>query len=135
MNYVIDTNIIRAVMSDNERIKRKLQEIAFCGEEIFINAISYYETKRGLLAVNATRQLDDFDALCERFPILLLNSRRIFDKAAEIYAELKGKGESIEDADILIGAMVLTRNCILVTDNVRHFKRIREINLENWLRS
>ena len=52
MNCVLDTNIITAVMKDHEQAKQKLQEMAFHGRDVFINAISYYEIKRGLLAKN-----------------------------------------------------------------------------------
>ena len=133
MSYIIDTNIITAIIKEDERVKRKLQKIAFYGGEIFINAVSYYEIKRGLLASNATTKLGIFDELCKKFEVLLLGSQEIFDKASEIYAELRRKGKLIEDADILIAAMALTQSFILVSDDT-HFSRIGGITLENWLR-
>ncbi len=54
MTYVLDTNIITAILKGNEKVKRKVQEVIVGEEEIFINGISYYEIKRGLLAANAT---------------------------------------------------------------------------------
>ena len=133
MNYTIDTNIITALMKNDEGVKRKLQEMVFYGKEVFINGISYYEIKRGLLAANATTQLNIFDKICKKLGILLLDNRGIFDIASEIYADLKQRGELITDADILIAAIALTQNLILVSDNTKHFQRIRDITLENWL--
>jgi len=49
-------------------------------------------------------------------------------KAAEIYAELKKQGKLINDADILIASIV-------VTSNETHFKRIKGLKVENWLKS
>ncbi|MFH1322420.1 MAG: type II toxin-antitoxin system VapC family toxin [Methanobacteriota archaeon] len=133
MNYTIDTNIITALMKNDEGVKRKLQEMVFYGKEVFINGISYYEIKRGLLAANATKQLNIFDEICKKLGILLLDNQGIFDIASEIYADLKQRGELITDADILIAAIALTQNLILVSDNTKHFQRIRDITLENWL--
>jgi len=134
MNYVLDTNIISALMKNDGKLKRKLQVVTLRGSEIFINGISYYEIKRGLLAANATKKLKIFDEICKKLKLILLDSKHIFNKASEIYASLKRGGELIPDADILIAAMVLVQDFVLVSDNTAHFQRIKELALENWLR-
>lgn len=55
------------------------------------------------------------------------------DKAAQIYSELKQKGELVDDADIFIAAMCLENNYVLVTNNVRHFNRVSGLSIENWI--
>ena len=72
--------------------------------------------------------------ICDLLEILFLDNIDIFEKASEIYALLKNKGELIPDADILIGALTLRNNCTCVTGNTKHFERINGLNLENWLR-
>jgi tRNA(fMet)-specific endonuclease VapC len=37
------------------------------------------------------------------------------------------------DADIMIAAVALSNNLILVTNNEKHFNRIPDLNIENWL--
>lgn len=120
-------------MENNEKIKMKLGEVAFYEKEVYISAISYYEIKRGLLARNATRKLDIFEEFCNEIKILFLNSQEIFDKASEIYADLRQKGELISDADILIAATALIQELILISDD-SDFVRIESISVENWLR-
>jgi len=132
MTYVLDTNIITAILKGNEKVKRKVQEVIVGEEEIFINGISYYEIKRGLLAANATAQLSRFDLLCKRLGLILLNDKSIFDEAAEIYATLSKKGAIIEDADILIASVVRASKFILISDDI-HFNRIQGVRIENWL--
>jgi len=39
----------------------------------------------------------------------------------------------IEDADILIAASCLVEGMILVTDNEEHFRRIENLEVENWV--
>ncbi len=133
MKYLLDTNIISAIMKGNEQVKRKAQEIIIENGDIFINGITYYEIKRGLLAVNAKTKLQLFDLLCKEFGLILLGNKVIFDRASEIYSDLKNKGQLIGDADILIASMAQSMNFILVSDNVSHFERIEGLRLENWL--
>jgi predicted nucleic acid-binding protein len=40
----------------------------------------------------------------------------------------------IGDADILIAATAIVADCALVTNNERHFNRIQDLRVENWLR-
>lgn len=59
------------------------------------------------------------------------------EQAAEVYgdirAELEAKGRMIGNADLLIGAHALSLNATLVTNNIKHFKDIPGIRLENWV--
>jgi tRNA(fMet)-specific endonuclease VapC len=129
----MDTNIITAIMKSNEKVKRRAQETILLGDDIFINGVSYYEIKRGLLAKDARKQLQFFDQLCKEYGLVLLDNQAIFDRAAEIYAELQRKGELIGDADILIAAITDTRNFTLVSDD-GDFDKIPGLRVENWLR-
>ncbi|MDI6839548.1 MAG: type II toxin-antitoxin system VapC family toxin [bacterium] len=132
MTYVLDTNIITAILKGDEKVKRKVQRVVIEGEEIYINGISYYEIKRGLLAAKATSQLEKFHILCKKFGLILLDTQSVFDEAAEIYANLQQRGKLIEDADILIASTTKTSNLILVSDDA-DFHRIQGLKLENWL--
>jgi tRNA(fMet)-specific endonuclease VapC len=132
MNYIIDTNIIIAYLKGNDNIFDKINEIILRGEEVFINGISYYEIKRGLLYKNAKKQLRKFEIMCEICNFISLDDINIFDKASNIYSELKRKGKLIKDADILISSISLIKNCILVTNDT-DFNRIDGLKIENWL--
>ena len=64
--------------------------------------------------------------------MILLDTQSIFDKAAEIYANLRKKGRLIEDADILIASIAKTKKLILVTNDT-DFQRVQGLKIENWL--
>jgi len=134
MTYLLDTNIITAILKNNTKVVDKINRIILGNEDIFINAISYYEIKRGLLASGATTKLTKFENLCRQFEIVLLDILAIFDQASEIYAELTRPTphKLIEDADILIAALTQTKNLVLVSDD-SHFNRISNLKTENWL--
>lgn len=132
MRYLLDTNIISAVLNRNKAVEKKLEEIAV-DNRICFSIISYYEILRGLLSVNATRKMKHFNDLCEEISVLLLDSLGIADQASQIFVSLKKQGELIQDADILIAATALLHNMIIVTDD-KHFQRISGLIVENWLR-
>jgi tRNA(fMet)-specific endonuclease VapC len=50
-----------------------------------------------------------------------------------IKAELQRNGNGIDDMDILIAATAIATDKILVTNNEKHFKRIPDLKIENWV--
>ena len=85
--------------------------------------MSYYETKRGLLAIGAHRQLAAFERLWRVLGIVMID-QAVLDRAAELYAELRARGQLIEDADLLIAAMALIHDMTLVTHTCLCFSAV-----------
>lgn len=74
--------------------------------------------------------------------IHLLTSTRIlpFDgQAAErhgrIRSELERKGTRLADPDLRIAATALACGATLISGNIRHFARVSDLAVENWLRA
>lgn len=133
MSYLLDTNIVTGIIKKNPKIDTKLEQVRFEGAELFISCMTYYEVKRGLLYVNATRKLSDFNELCSsQFKVVFLDEIEIIEKASEIHADLKRRGRPIQDADILIAATAIIRGLILVS-NDSDMLRVSDLALENWL--
>ena len=53
---------------------------------------------------------------------------------AKIRTHLENKGLAIGPMDLLIAAQALSRGLVLVTDNLREFRRVPDLVCENWLR-
>ncbi len=134
MNYLLDSNIVSYILKKNATVDNKLREVTRRGEEVFISCITYYEIKRGLLSINATRQLAEFKQFFEKYTILLLDDLEILEKACEIHVDLKRRGLMIQEQDILIAATAITRGLILVS-NDSDLLRVSGIILENWASS
>ncbi len=132
MGYLLDTNIVSALLKRNARISEKLEEVSLQGREVFISSITYYEIKRGLLYANATRKISDFHLLCNRTIVSFLDDLEIMETAAEIHADLTKRGMPLPDADILIAATAITRGLILVS-NDSDMLRVAGITIENWM--
>ncbi|MCZ7627358.1 MAG: hypothetical protein M5R38_17770 [Candidatus Methylomirabilis sp.] len=61
-----------------------------------------------------------------------------FDAAAarvygQLRAELERRGTSVSEPDLRIASIALVRRLTVVTGNVRHFSRIADLRVENWL--
>ncbi len=50
-----------------------------------------------------------------------------------IRAELEKRGTPLDLADLEIASIAIANNLTLITNNVRHFKRVPLLKFENWL--
>jgi tRNA(fMet)-specific endonuclease VapC len=129
---LLDTNILTAFLKGHPQVvaqmERHLDEVG----RPSISIITYYELLRGLKELGSPRRLEDFEDLVSHLHVRLL-TRRVIGIAADLYVELRRRGEPLEDADILIAATALAHDLVLVTDNEQHFRRIPRLEVENWL--
>ena len=58
----------------------------------------------------------------------------ILIKFGKLKAILGMAGNILSDADIFIAATAIVKCNMLITGNVKHFKRIQELRIENWIR-
>lgn len=130
---LLDTSILIAFLKGEENVVIKVEEYIEKFDRLSLSIITYYEILRALKYLGNERKLKSFGELMDKSEILTLD-REVTDKASESYADLKRRGELIEDADILIAASCLVEGMVLVTDNEEHFRRIENLEVENWLK-
>jgi len=129
---LLDTSILIAFLRGEEDVVAKVEEYLEEFDRLSLSIITYYEILRGLKYMGNEKKLRDFEELMDKSELITLD-RAIIDKASGIYADLKRRGELVEDADILIAASCPVEGMILVTDNEEHFRRIENLKIENWL--
>jgi len=129
--YALDSNILSFYLRGNTIVAENMEKAMNDGDVIVIPPFVYYEVKRGLALIQATKQLKKFDALCELFPVGELGDY-LLEKAIDIYVQERKAGRNTEDADIFIASFCVHNNYILVTDNLRHFENIAGLRLINW---
>lgn len=130
---LLDTNILTAFLKRHPRVVVQMERHLDEAGRPSLSIITYYELLRGLKELGSARRLADFEDLVSHLQLRLL-TRRVMGIAADLYVELRERGEPLEDADILIAATALAHDLVLVTDNEQHFRRISELKVENWLR-
>jgi predicted nucleic acid-binding protein len=129
--FALDSNIISFYLRGNTAVIANIEKAINDGNSIFIPPLVYYEVKRGLMLINATKKMKEFDALCELFPVGELDNY-LLDESINIYVQERKAGRNIEDADIFIATFCIHNNYILVTDNIKHFKYINNLHVINW---
>ena len=129
--YALDSNIISFYLKGNTTVIENIEKSISEDNNIVITPIAYYEVKRGLLLINAIKQLSKLETLCELFPVGELGDYLLED-AINIYVQERKAHRNTEDADIFIAAFCIHHNYTLVTNNMRHFQGIPKLRLANW---
>lgn len=132
MSRLLDTNIVSEILkAKNQIVVQRAAAYFRQYPKAFFSAVSRYEILRGLRAKKATRKEAQFEAFCQRHTVHPL-SNAILDLAADLWAELKKKGQLIEDMDLFIAATALHHSLPLATGNVAHFGRVPGLTIEDW---
>jgi tRNA(fMet)-specific endonuclease VapC len=132
MAYLLDTNIVSLALRNNFKVTAEIAQLKSQRQILSLSCVTYFEVKRGLFAVKATKQLERFDNFCKDFQIIFLDDLAILEKAAEIHANLRLRGLPIQTEDILIAATAIVKGFILVSHD-SDLLRVEELTLENWL--
>ena len=133
MKYLLDTNICIYII--NKRPASVLDNI--CSkhpDEISISSITIAELNYG--AERSRYPHQNRIAILEfLMPFNLLNfDQRAASYYGKIREKLESKGTPIGPMDLLLASQATAYNLIFVTNNIKEFKRIDILRLENWLR-
>jgi tRNA(fMet)-specific endonuclease VapC len=130
--YLLDTNICIYIINKNP--KQVVEHIkSLKPHQIKLSSISVGELEYGASkSQNRERNRQAIIHFASAFDIVDFD-----DNAAEVYgiirAELEKKGKIIGPYDMQIAAQAISRDLILVTNNISEFSRIPNIKLENWV--
>jgi tRNA(fMet)-specific endonuclease VapC len=128
---LLDTDILSEFLRGNEQVAENAERYLLNFEVLTFSVITFYEIKNGLLYRDAKKQLKKFTKLAELSNIVPLTVADA-EYAARIQADLRMKGEQIGHADTLIAGIALNHGFELITNNTRHFKRIKQLQTSNW---
>jgi len=128
----LETDFLVALMRKDQEAVAKLRELAAKGERLATTPINAAELFKGAYrSKSVDENLRKVRGILGRLDILELNL-----VASEIYgrmtADLESKGEAIGEIDALIASVALAHNERIVTRNVRHFGRVRGLEIEEW---
>lgn len=126
--YLLDTCICIALLKKNQSVIQRIREVGT--HNCKISDITLAELYFGAFKSGKEKHFNDvseISKLFEKFPIQYTR------KYGEIRWELEKQGLSIGDMDMFIAATALEEDLILVTGNVKHFERVSELKIENWM--
>lgn len=128
---LIDTDILSMFLRGNKTVEANIREYISYFSTINISIVTYYEILSGLKYKDANKQLESFIKLCESVTIFPV-TKESSDHSADIYAALRQSAQIIDDIDILIAGICLENGFVLVTNNTKHFSRIKDLEIDNW---
>ncbi len=131
MIYTLGTNALTALLLGRGGFGERFEDVLSKGHVLTLNAVSYYELRRGLTLPRFSRRLSQFETSLTRYESLPMNTEAL-DVAVGIYQTLRADGTLLEDADILMAAIAISHDATLVTRNLKHFERIDGLKLETW---
>jgi tRNA(fMet)-specific endonuclease VapC len=102
-------------------------------DRLTFSQISCYEILRGLRKKNAKIQLERFATFCQHSQLLPV-TYNVLDRAAELWADGRQRGITVDDSDLIIAATALIHGLPIVTANPRHFDWIIGLTTHNWRR-
>ena len=131
MNYLLDTDTCIYWLKGNEDIEEKVLKIGI--PKIYISFVTLSELYYGAYKSRRVEQnLANIGILKSKLHLMDSNVS-VCDFFGRLKAMLEKNGEIIDDADLLIAACALDINATLVTNNEKHFKRIKELKVQNWI--
>ncbi len=130
--YTLDADTISGIVNENHALEMFVHIKAFEGHDITMNAVSYFEVKRGLLKPQLFKKLAALKKLTNKFRVLPFDALSA-EYAADIYHTLEIQGLQLDKEDVKIAATGIRHQAVVITNNTKHFARVPNIRLENWI--
>ena len=132
--YMLDTNICSFIMRERPfAVLARMQTAVERQSQIVVSVITYYEMLLGAVGRRASaRHGALIDAFVLRVSAVLPWERAAAEESARIRKELGAKGTLIGGNDTMIAGHALAAGCILVTNNLRQFRRVENLSVEDW---
>ncbi len=136
--FVLDTDTLSHLLRRHPRVTKR---VAQANDEVVITVVSRIEILQGRFAsvlkaengdklIQACQRLEQSDTDLYRFTILTVDtaSAARFD-----HVRANKSLRSIGRADLLIAALTLAHNATLVTRNLKDFRKVPGLRVENWV--
>lgn len=131
MKFMLDTNICIYIIKNKPiKVLKNFKNIE--PKNVCISSITASELWTG---VHKSNNFEKNAIALEEFlsPLTILDYD---EKASKVYGKIRSvlekKGKIIGSMDLLISAHALSQELILVTNNVKEFKRVNGLSIENW---
>jgi predicted nucleic acid-binding protein len=131
--YCFDTDVLSATIRPAPPLHLIRRLATVPPQDQFTTSITVGELIYGARRVGREDLSPQVEQIIRRAQTVLpfdLNAARTF---GALKATLERRGIPLAEPDLRIASIVLSRGLILVTRNVRHFQRVPELSVENWI--
>jgi tRNA(fMet)-specific endonuclease VapC len=133
VKFILDTNVVSRLMRGDPEVSERLTTLS--RNDVFLPQPAIAEIEYGLARMpKSARQR----RLRRRFDIYRTELKRapwtddVSQAFGKIKADLERRGVRLEDFDVAFAAHALALDAKLVTDNLDHMRRVRDLRIESW---
>jgi len=134
MGILIDSDFLIEIERKKQDVSKQI--IGREAEDVFLSVISVSELLHGVHRAKESKikakRLAFVEAVLEMFPIIEIDLQ-IARSHAQLWSSLQEQGIMIGIHDSWIAATCLAYNLVLVTSNLREFKRVAALKIEKWV--
>ena len=129
MKYLLDTNIVISFFKRKFDIHNKIKTAGI--ENCFISEITLAELLFGAeYSTNPTKHHQEIREFISLISVLPISS--CLENYAKEKSRLRKAGTPVDEFDLLIGITAVTFEMTMITNNTKHFERIKNILLADW---
>jgi len=130
MKFLLDTDTLIYFLKGHKNIVAQITEIPPINivtsiinhAELLSGAYNSLQKKQNLVKIKLFLEKIEVVPFCKKSSIIFAEQKSL----------LKRKGNIIADLDLMIASIALSQNMTLVTNNVKHFNRIKKLEIINW---
>ena len=132
--YILDTDTCSYIIKRRpEAVISSMQAAVEQGHHVTISAITYSELLLGAeRADNRSRHHNLISEFVARLDEILAWDSKAAEAFAKLQAWLYENGTPIGPNDTMIAGHALSRNGIIITNNIRHFSKAPRLRVKNW---
>jgi predicted nucleic acid-binding protein len=128
MKFLVDTDIASYAINGNKKVLEKMK--ANIGNWA-ISSLTYHELVEGLMNCKSKEKEILITEFLEDVLVIEFTSVGAFE-SGRLSNLLRRNGKAIGELDTLIAGHALSLRTILVSNNEKHYSKVKELKLENW---
>ena len=130
--YMLDTNIcIYIIKQQPKRVMEKFESLSV--GSVAMSLVTLGELEYGALrSSNSKKAMGILEELVNYIPVLPM-AESVAKEYADIRADLAAKGTPIGNNDMWIAAHARDLGCTLITNNIKEFVRVSDLQVDNWV--
>jgi tRNA(fMet)-specific endonuclease VapC len=130
MRFLLDTDISSHAIKGDRRVLAKMQQYL---TQWAISSVTYHELVEGMLGTKNPKNEKLFAEFIEEVDVIDFCSADALE-SGRLSWYLAKAGTPIGEYDTLIAGHALSLNLTLVTNNEKHFSRVPELRIANWMK-
>lgn len=128
---ILDTDVCIEILRGNERVLERRQRAL---DEVATTWITACELAYGAAKSRAAKKNQTLvTEFLATLPVVGLDLPAA-ERFGRLKADLERGGNILADADLMIAAITQAQGASLVTGNLRHYARIADLRVEDWIR-